>query len=69
MHCCDKSNNVKCRENCKLVMSHKSTTIQDIINGLQMGGCETPLLQVRVQLHFIILLTSVAFNDFFFMIG
>jgi len=56
MHCCDKSNNAKCRENCKLVMSHKSTTIQDIINGLQMGGCETPLLQVRVKLHFIILL-------------
>lgn len=35
-------------------MSHKSTTIQDIISGLQMGGCETPLLQVSV-LYYILL--------------
>lgn len=45
LHCCDKSNKSKCREACKNSLSTK-TTMQEIIDGLQLGGCGPPLLQV-----------------------
>ncbi|XP_072392887.1 reversion-inducing cysteine-rich protein with Kazal motifs [Diabrotica undecimpunctata] len=44
IHCCDKSNIIKCRESCKKVLSTK-TTIQEIIDGLQLGGCGLPMPQ------------------------
>lgn len=39
------SNNSKCREACKKVLSSKTITIQEIIDGLQLGGCGLPLPQ------------------------
>ncbi|XP_030760700.1 reversion-inducing cysteine-rich protein with Kazal motifs isoform X2 [Sitophilus oryzae] len=44
LHCCDKSNNIKCREACKDVLS-KTSTLQEIYDGLTMGGCGVPLPQ------------------------
>ncbi|KAJ8968089.1 hypothetical protein NQ317_005572, partial [Molorchus minor] len=38
MHCCDKSNYIKCREACKQVLSNR-TIFPDIVEGLQSGGC------------------------------
>lgn len=45
MKCCDKSNKSKCRESCVRALS-KSTTMQEIIDELHVGGCGPPLLQV-----------------------
>ncbi|KAF7265647.1 hypothetical protein GWI33_020949, partial [Rhynchophorus ferrugineus] len=44
MHCCDKSNNIKCREACRAVLS-KTTTIQEIYDSLMLNGCGAPLPQ------------------------
>ncbi|XP_066254159.1 reversion-inducing cysteine-rich protein with Kazal motifs [Euwallacea similis] len=52
MYCCDKSNNIKCRETCKDVLSQK-TTVQEIIDGLQLGGCGPPLPQEKFWQCFI----------------
>ncbi|CAG9767452.1 unnamed protein product [Ceutorhynchus assimilis] len=38
IHCCDKSNNIKCRETCHEILP-KASTIQEIIDALQLGGC------------------------------
>ncbi|XP_050297871.1 reversion-inducing cysteine-rich protein with Kazal motifs [Anthonomus grandis grandis] len=46
MHCCDISNNIKCRETCKEVLSEK-TTFQEMIDGLELGDCGLPLPQER----------------------
>lgn len=45
IHCCDKSNNIKCREACKRVLKTKNT-IEEILDGLHMGGCGVPNPQV-----------------------
>ncbi|KAL1497373.1 hypothetical protein ABEB36_008354 [Hypothenemus hampei] len=52
MQCCDKSNNIKCRESCRDVLS-KKTTFQEIIDGLQLGGCGLPLPQDKFWQCFI----------------
>lgn len=44
MNCCDKSNNIKCRETCKKVLTTKNT-VEEIFDGLQKGGCGSPLPQ------------------------
>lgn len=44
MRCCNKSNKSRCRESCFKVLS-TVTTLQEIIDGLQVGGCGPPLLQ------------------------
>nr|CAI5868539.1 unnamed protein product [Callosobruchus analis] len=44
IQCCDKSNNMKCREACKQVLTTKNT-IQEIIDGLYTGGCGLPMPQ------------------------
>ncbi|KAJ8916807.1 hypothetical protein NQ315_005814, partial [Exocentrus adspersus] len=44
IHCCDKSNNIKCREACKEVLSTKNT-LQETFDGLQQGECGLPLPQ------------------------
>ncbi|CAH1106670.1 unnamed protein product [Psylliodes chrysocephalus] len=44
IHCCDKSNVIKCRESCKKVLSTRNT-IQEIIDGLAQGGCGLPMPQ------------------------
>ncbi|CAH2005399.1 unnamed protein product [Acanthoscelides obtectus] len=44
LQCCDKSNNMKCREACKQVLTTKNT-IQEIIDGLYTGGCGLPMPQ------------------------
>lgn len=46
IHCCDKSNNFKCRETCKRVLKTQNT-IQEITSGLKIGGCGSPMPQVR----------------------
>lgn len=47
IHCCDKSNVIKCRESCKKVLSTRNT-IQEIIDGLAQGGCGLPMPQVNI---------------------
>ncbi|XP_074032082.1 reversion-inducing-cysteine-rich protein with kazal motifs [Leptinotarsa decemlineata] len=42
--CCDKSNNIKCREACKKVLSTRNT-MEEIMDGLQLGGCGFPMPQ------------------------
>ncbi|XP_060522280.1 reversion-inducing cysteine-rich protein with Kazal motifs isoform X2 [Cylas formicarius] len=44
IHCCDKSNNIKCRETCRQVLSTKNI-MQEIFDGLTLGGCGLPLPQ------------------------
>ncbi|KAJ8956628.1 hypothetical protein NQ318_013982 [Aromia moschata] len=44
IRCCDKSNNIKCRETCKKVLTSK-TLLPEIFDGLQMGGCGSLSLQ------------------------
>ncbi|CAH1116210.1 unnamed protein product [Phaedon cochleariae] len=44
IHCCDRSNNIKCSETCRRVLSTKNT-IQEILDGLQVGGCGFPMPQ------------------------
>lgn len=44
IHCCEKSNSIKCRDTCKKVLSTKNT-VQEIFDGLQLGGCGSPLPQ------------------------
>ncbi|XP_044253007.1 reversion-inducing cysteine-rich protein with Kazal motifs [Tribolium madens] len=44
-HCCDMSNQSKCRETCKKLLSMKNITVQESIDGLQLGGCGSPLPQ------------------------
>uniref|UniRef100_A0AAR5QAX4 Kazal-like domain-containing protein n=2 Tax=Dendroctonus ponderosae TaxID=77166 RepID=A0AAR5QAX4_DENPD len=52
LHCCDKSNNIKCRETCRDVLA-KKTTVQEMIDVLEMGGCGLPLLQDKFWQCFI----------------
>lgn len=47
MHCCSKSNKSKCREACSDVLQ-KATTLQEMLDGLELGGCGAPLLQVGI---------------------
>lgn len=46
MHCCSKSNKSRCREACNEVLQ-KATTFQEMLDGLEFGGCGAPLPQVR----------------------
>ncbi|KAJ3624085.1 hypothetical protein MTP99_017736 [Tenebrio molitor] len=45
LHCCDMSNHSKCRETCKKLLMARNVTLQEIVDGLQMGGCGFPLPQ------------------------
>lgn len=59
LHCCDKAGDLKCRDSCKKILKIK-TTGQEIVDGLQEGGCGPPLPQViktydvenALRLHF-----------------
>ncbi|XP_017768615.1 PREDICTED: reversion-inducing cysteine-rich protein with Kazal motifs [Nicrophorus vespilloides] len=44
MKCCEKSNKNKCREACKEILS-LNNTLQETMDGLQIGGCGFPLFQ------------------------
>lgn len=45
-HCCDMSNKSKCRDTCKRILSTTETTIQSLVDVLEVGGCGPFLLQV-----------------------
>ncbi|CAH0563480.1 unnamed protein product [Brassicogethes aeneus] len=40
IHCCEKSNKMQCRETCRGILNTKNT-FQEILDGLQLGGCGT----------------------------
>lgn len=42
LHCCEQSANSLCREACRKALKSKSSS-QEILDGLQEGGCGTPL--------------------------
>ncbi|XP_044759007.1 reversion-inducing cysteine-rich protein with Kazal motifs [Coccinella septempunctata] len=44
-HCCDMSNKSKCRDTCRRILSTTETTLQTLLDDLEVGGCGPFLLQ------------------------
>lgn len=67
-HCCDMSNKSKCRDTCKRILSTTETTIQSLVDVLEVGGCGPFLLQVSFHpffIHTCLLFVLLKLQDFF----
>ncbi|XP_054265987.1 reversion-inducing cysteine-rich protein with Kazal motifs [Macrosteles quadrilineatus] len=47
VHCCDEATSAECHNSCRRVLQESSTD-QEIIDGLQEGGCGPPLLHEKI---------------------